>query len=57
MLVGFLIILAAGQFYCMLFIIFLNVVIFTELNSIKRNEEKEQNMQNSFYTNKKRELI
>lgn len=40
MIVGFLIILAAGQFYCMLFIIFLNVVIFTELNSIKRNEEK-----------------
>jgi phosphatidate cytidylyltransferase len=51
MLVGFLIILAAGQFYCMLFIIFLNVVIFTELNSIKRNEEKEQNIPLTKYFN------
>lgn len=40
MLLGFGLILAAGQVYTSLFIIFLNFMVFKEINSLKRNEEK-----------------
>ena len=37
MLVGFVIILAAGQFYASLLVFTLNVMVFVEINSLKRN--------------------
>ena len=40
MIGGFGLILSAGQFYTMLFIQFLSLMVFIELNNIKRNEEK-----------------
>lgn len=40
MLVAFVLILAAGQVYTGLLILFLNYMVFREINSLKRNEEK-----------------
>ena len=51
MIAAFLLILGAGHFYCMLLILFLNLLIFAELNNIKRNEEKEQNIPLTKYIN------
>ena len=41
MIVGFLLVIGAGQFYLILCVQLLNMLIFSELNSLKRNEEKE----------------
>lgn len=41
MILSFILILSAGQFYTVLMIQFLNISVFIELNNIKRSEEKE----------------
>lgn len=51
MIVGFAIVLSAGQFYSSLLILALSVVIFSEINSIKRNEEKEVKIPMTKYIN------
>lgn len=51
MIVGFAVVLSAGQLYSSLLILALNVVIFSEINSIKRNEEKEVKIPMTKYIN------
>ena len=51
MLLGFIAILGAGQFYAACLVMILNVMIFHEINSLKRNEEKEQNIPMTKYIN------
>ena len=51
MLVGFIIILAAGQVYASILVFILNVLVFLELNSLKRNEEKEAQIPMTKYIN------
>ena len=52
MMIGaFGLILSAGQFYTVLFIQFLNFMVFIELNNIKRNEEKEVKIPMTKYIN------
>ena len=51
MLLGFAVILAAGQVYTALFILFLNFMVFKEINSLKRNEEKQINIPLTKYIN------
>lgn len=41
MVLGFIAIIAAGHFYCGLLVIIINVCIFKELISLKRNEQRE----------------
>ena len=52
MMIGaFGLILSAGQFYTVLFIQFLNFMVFIELSNIKRNEEKEVKIPMTKYIN------
>lgn len=51
MLVGFAIILASGQVYSSLLVFCLNVMVFLELSSLKRNEEKQVNIPMTRYIN------
>ena len=51
MLVGFALILGAGQVYSSLLVFVLNTMVFMELNSLKRNEEKEVNIPMTKYIN------
>lgn len=51
MIVGFAVVLSAGQLYSGLLILTLALVIFSEINSIKRNEEKEVKIPMTKYIN------
>lgn len=51
MIVGFGLVLSAGQFYSALLIIALSTLIFSEINNIKRNEEKEVKIPMTKYIN------
>lgn len=52
MMIGaFGLILTAGQLYTSIFILFLNLMVFVEINNIKRNEEKEIKIPMTKYIN------
>lgn len=51
MILGFVMVLCAGQFYSLILVQLLSVVIFSEINSIKRNEEKEVKIPMTKYIN------
>jgi CDP-diglyceride synthetase len=51
MILVFIVILSAGQFYSVLSVQVLNILIFMELNNIKRNEEKEIKIPMTKYIN------
>jgi phosphatidate cytidylyltransferase len=51
MIVGFALVLSAGQFYSALLIVALSVLIFSEISGIKRNEEKEVKIPMTKYIN------
>lgn len=51
MLLGFVFVIAAGQIGCCLLTLVLNFFIFREINSIKRNEQKEANIPITKYLN------
>lgn len=51
MILGFMLVLSAGQMYTALMILALNFMVFTELNSLKRHEEKEIKIPMTKYIN------
>lgn len=51
MIFGFLLIIAAGHLYCCLLVLFINICIFYEIISLKRNEHRDQKLPFFFIIN------
>ena len=51
MLLGASLFFPAGHFYCAVLVLVMNIMIFSEINSLKRNEEKEINIPMTKYLN------
>lgn len=51
MVLGFILILAAGHFYCALLVILINICIFKELISLKMNQQREAKLPFSYLIN------
>lgn len=51
MLIGAALFFTAGHLYCALLVLTMNILVFIEINSLKRNEEKEVNIPMTKYIN------